>query len=478
MGLKPTCLVVVTASISFFNVNSWAQAEILIQGDYRYIRSDGIPNHQTGQFPNQNNPNTISAQNYVFKVPVNPRYSGSATPMHGYLFGVALNGIPFDPGTAEFWNNDPSSGWNYEALGGFTNLGLDMNNAHVQPSGAYHYHGIPMGIAGYGTSGPQLIGYAADGFPIYGEMGYSDPDELGSPIKVLKSSYMLKGGNRNGGPGGAYDGRFVQDYTYVKGQGDLDQCNGRFGKLPDYPEGTYYYVLTSGFPFVPRCFMGQPDSSFMKRDVHGHGHRRSLDQQSPRQHQPELRREPRGFQPPAERDDSVERQLFDDYENSSNQFDHDFQDRQQPGFHDRPPPPPRGAPPPQNEMQPQEFEAPPPRQRGRSNRDRFGQNPQQGFGQPKGHPPQDFEQHRGHPPQDFDQHRGHPPQGSDQQGGHPPQGFDQQRGHPQHPPHHGYGQQGTHPPPPPRHGYGQQGGQSHQGPPPPSPNEYDEDYDY
>ncbi len=60
----------------------------------------------------------------------------------GASFGVALNGLPLDPGTAEFWHNDPN--WNYEAMSGKMDLGLDENNAHVQPNGAYHYHGLPM----------------------------------------------------------------------------------------------------------------------------------------------------------------------------------------------------------------------------------------------------------------------------------------------------------------------------------------------
>ena len=51
-------------------------------------------------------------------------------------FGVALNGVPFDPGTAEYWENDRSSDWRYDALSGKINLGLDQNNAHVQPNGA------------------------------------------------------------------------------------------------------------------------------------------------------------------------------------------------------------------------------------------------------------------------------------------------------------------------------------------------------
>ena len=102
-------------------------------------------------------------------------------------FGVALNGVPFDPLTAEYWNHDRPAGWNIEALSGQVNLGLDQNNAHVQPDGTYHYHGIPFGLLDrfpYRDK-PILLGYAADGFPLYGPWGYRDADTLASPMVKL-----------------------------------------------------------------------------------------------------------------------------------------------------------------------------------------------------------------------------------------------------------------------------------------------------
>ena len=44
--------------------------------------------------------------------------------------------------------------------------------------------------------------------------------------------------------------------------GDLDQCNGRQGVTPEYPNGTYYYVLTNEFPFIGRCLVGEPSPDF------------------------------------------------------------------------------------------------------------------------------------------------------------------------------------------------------------------------
>jgi len=243
------------------------KTSITVQGSYRFIVSNGIPNHGHGNFPNPHNPNTISAQHYNFRVPVNPQLTGSLSPLGMYPFGVAVNGIPFDPGAAEWWNNNRNSGWQYEALGGSVDLGVDQNNAHVQPTGAYHYHGLPTGLITYqGTEKhSMLLGYAADGFPIYALYGYKKADDAGSGIKRLASSYRIKSGTRPGGPGGKYDGAYVQDYEYVKDGGDLDECNGRTGVTPDYPQGTYYYVITEKYPYIPRCFRGTPDASFFRK---------------------------------------------------------------------------------------------------------------------------------------------------------------------------------------------------------------------
>jgi hypothetical protein len=243
------------------------RVEIRISGDKRIIRANGIPQHETGRFPNRNNPNAIRAQDYVFRVDVAPEKRPKIDILELGKFGIAVNGVPFDPGAAEFWNRDRGSGWRYEAIGGAINLGLDRNNAHVQPNGAYHYHGLPTGLIESWSrdSHSALVGYAADGFPIYAVYGLSDPTNATSSITALHASYTVKTGTRPGGPGGKYDGSFVQDFEYIAGAGDLDECNGRDTITPDYPNGTYAYFLTKSFPFIPRCFRGEPDRSFAQR---------------------------------------------------------------------------------------------------------------------------------------------------------------------------------------------------------------------
>lgn len=240
---------------------SGAATQITVQADTRTITTNAIPNHPVGDFSNR--PNQISAQDDRYTLDLTPTITAPSELRLAQLFGVAVNGIAFDPLAAEFWQGDRNSGWQYEALAGAVPLGLDTNFAHVQPTGAYHYHGLPIGLMqdlGWSsTTASPLIGWASDGFPIYALTA-----EIDGQVTQLSSSYQLKSGTRPGGdaPTGAYDGSFVQDYEYVQGAGDLDQCNGTWLTTADYPDGTYAYVLTAEYPVVPRCLSGEPDASF------------------------------------------------------------------------------------------------------------------------------------------------------------------------------------------------------------------------
>src|SRR6185503_2948342 len=146
-----------------------------------------------------------------------------------------------------------------------------------QPSGAYHYHGLPEGlIQKLGRKKMLLVCFAADGFPIYTQYG---PRKSGADLQEMRSSYRVKNGTRPGGPGGSYDGTFEEDYEYFPGAGDLDECNRVFGATPEYPEGIYHYHLTNDYPFVPRFFRGTPDESF--RHAGGPGAGRGAEGQGP-----------------------------------------------------------------------------------------------------------------------------------------------------------------------------------------------------
>lgn len=249
-----------------------SRVSITTEGRLRVILSNGLPDHLVGRFPNRGNPNGIRPQSYVFDMPVDPQPAARVTPLGLFDFGIAVDGVPFDPGAAEWYKGDPRGEWRYAALSGAVPLGLDQNYGHVQPNGAYHYHGLPTGLLNElgisPTTHSPIVGWAADGYPIYALYGFADPAEPAKGIETLESSYHLRPGRRPEGglnPGGTYDGTFVADYEYVEGLGDLDECNGRWTVTPEFPQGTYAYFLTEHWPVIPRCYKGTPSKSFTEQ---------------------------------------------------------------------------------------------------------------------------------------------------------------------------------------------------------------------
>jgi YHYH protein len=133
------------------------------------IHSKGIPNHPTGKFPQEGrgNPNYIQEQNETYYIPFNPREnpnhrvtaidnSNRALPMGP--IGIAANGVvffnPFDAGNLDASNI------------------MDFCCGHPNQDNLYHYHKYPICInspwADEGKEHSPLIGWAFDGFPIYG----------------------------------------------------------------------------------------------------------------------------------------------------------------------------------------------------------------------------------------------------------------------------------------------------------------------
>ena len=247
---------------------SAAEVTIKAANGKRLIVSNGLPDHVTGDFPNAHDPVPIRTQRHDLEMPLAPTVGEKSAPVGMWLFGVAVNGVPFDP-SGPFWNADANSGWQFEVLhpSNAVALGIDCNRAHTQGRGTYHYHGLPTSLLWKLTvtspdSPLHLLGYAADGFPIYGPECPTDVTDIKSPTRRLRSSYRLRRGQRKDGPKGKFDGMFVEDFEYVPEHGDLDECNGRTGPTVEYPDGTYYYVLTDEFPFIPRLWRSTPDPSF------------------------------------------------------------------------------------------------------------------------------------------------------------------------------------------------------------------------
>ncbi|MGJ8501031.1 YHYH protein, partial [Glaesserella parasuis] len=79
------------------------------------------------------NPNSISAQNYTFKIPLNPTKAATsaATPLGP--IGVSLNGVPFFNQYA-----GPSQPLTNEVVS------FDQYWGHPAQSGDYHYHVEPL----------------------------------------------------------------------------------------------------------------------------------------------------------------------------------------------------------------------------------------------------------------------------------------------------------------------------------------------
>ena len=268
-------------SVLAYSKYSWSS-----NGTNRILNGNGIPNHEVGTFPNSNNPNSISEQNVSKSFTLCPSiiYEGGLEVVGPAMaIAYALNSVKFDPATAGRCNDAGEcslargdGNWNIEALGHETfDFGDDMNHAHVQPNGAYHYHGMPELLIDFlgDSNGMTLIGWASDGFPVYARYGYAEPEDSQSQLKALTTSYLLKSQpdeNRPntltailGGPNATNNtnkpipmGAFTQDYEYVEGLGDLDECNGIFGVTPEFPDGIYYYVVTDDFPFFTRCLKG------------------------------------------------------------------------------------------------------------------------------------------------------------------------------------------------------------------------------
>ncbi len=226
------------------------------------LTTNGIPNHNfndaTAAFASN-----VAEVNRTFEITRAPALAASPTALALATWdGVMLNGVVVDLLSAGCWGvgdgkigcNNISTPYRYDPMGPGSNFGADANNAHPQPDGTYHYHGNPNAMFdGFpGGAGSPVIGFAADGFPIYGSYFYD-----GSSVRKAASGYTLKSGNRPDGPGGTYDGTFLDDWEFTDA-GDLDACNGMT------VEGQYGYYVTDTYPWVLGCHSGTLDPSFRK----------------------------------------------------------------------------------------------------------------------------------------------------------------------------------------------------------------------
>jgi hypothetical protein len=227
---------------------------VIVDDASRTIVTNSLPNHTTGVFPNDGNPNSISAQSLRYEFPIAPTFTGNSTSAREP--GVAVNGVPYEPGTAESVSCGTGEFFRIEALQEVYNLGFDVNNAHVQPTGKYHYHGVPKLLVEAYASDDDLkhVGFAADGYLIYySRSGAYQPSYLLSKTLRTGENCVASGPNPRifNLAGTLPDGTYTSDWQYKEEIGDLDQCNGTS------IDGQYVYIITDGYPYIPRCLNGE-----------------------------------------------------------------------------------------------------------------------------------------------------------------------------------------------------------------------------
>ena len=177
--------------------------------------SQGYPNHPTAIFPNSGNPNRIEIQKFRFQLPLEPKLNDHITRLPMGPIGTAVNGVVY-------FNPFEQGGMN--AVEGYSEVWLDSCCGHPQQTGVYHYHKYPVCVKSpFKDNGKQhspVIGFAFDGFPIYG------PYES--------------------------EGLMAKDAV---GEQTLDACNGH----TDSVRGYHYHVTPGRFPYIIGGYAGVPE---------------------------------------------------------------------------------------------------------------------------------------------------------------------------------------------------------------------------
>jgi len=282
------------------NVLLVSQLSVTANDTHCTFTSNNIPNHDVGgntttgkDFSTQVQTNT---KNYVLTIPRHPEQQALAAYVNKIggmltLNGILLNGVDLDMDSAFCYHPDINAPLNVglgtrsqcglnadwyavPAINGDT-VTLDEFSGHAF-DGRYHYHGDNEGLsyiaddallapstAQVDPSGSPVVGFAPDGYPIYGHYFYDE--EIGD-LRKARSSWKTYSEERVTPQGSSIDapsitthirGLFVEDWFYQEGLGDLDECNGMTDAY-----GNYGYYYTESYPFGPLCVKGQPDASF------------------------------------------------------------------------------------------------------------------------------------------------------------------------------------------------------------------------
>lgn len=214
----------ITAKVAVRGSVTWPhQFKVTVKGDRRILSTNDLPRHPTGRFPIamndpayrfDRNPNSIRRQNIDIDLPAQPKLAAQPSCAPGVV-GILLTGV------ALFSALDAPG---RDAVAHETQ---DSCSGHPQQRGVYHYHSLTNCMDD--KPGPDgnspLVGYALDGFGIYGRY------ENGQPLSTAQ----------------------------------LDACHGRTsvvqwdGKKVEM----YHYVATPDFPYTVGCLRGTYDRSLI-----------------------------------------------------------------------------------------------------------------------------------------------------------------------------------------------------------------------
>jgi hypothetical protein len=209
-----------TAKVNVDGAVAWQGTEfaMVTQGPIRRISGNGLPSHPTGIFPVarsddayqfDRNPNTIRGRQYTFDLPANPQLAAQPSCVNTATIGITVAGVPIF-NALDLRGQDAVAHEIQDTCGG-----------HPERGGTYHYHGVSDCLLQAAGTRSGLIGYALDGFGIYG------PENA--------------------------DGTLISS-------ADLDECHGMVGEVlwDGKLVEMYHYRLTYDYPYTVGCFRGTP----------------------------------------------------------------------------------------------------------------------------------------------------------------------------------------------------------------------------
>jgi YHYH protein len=211
----------ITTKASVDGEVTWSSTfAIAVQGETRVVTGNGLPTHPTGTFPiartddafaYDRNPNRIQAQALMYALPLMPTLAAQPSCLNGGVIGVLLTGSVLFNGL-DALNRDAVAHETQDACMG-----------HPQREGQYHYHNLTPCLADsqHGVAHSPLMGYALDGFGIYGHHGENG--------EALTSAA-------------------------------LDACHGHTHAIEWNGQTVemYHYHATNDYPYTLGCYRGTP----------------------------------------------------------------------------------------------------------------------------------------------------------------------------------------------------------------------------